>query len=179
MCSDSFIKLHCRDRITYFQKDSLILLPYIYNLVTKDNFAKSPMDEDGYILVDEEASTLYYLIDKYREWLEVGHLNYVKSKGLISSAAKRLGCDQDFINELQPIFTKELFKCYYCDNLFIKGEKSVETPCNYRCEESFKRARVPYHTEKELPFAKKRNAKNARKFKKLADQGLRDIREMF
>ena len=91
----TYIYLNFRGKKTYLRKDTLDIVPYLHSLVTS-SCKTNPKDEEGLLIVDESASTVFFIIDAYRCWLEDGKPLYLLidipmriSRGLYASVAKR------------------------------------------------------------------------------------------
>jgi hypothetical protein len=171
-CSDKegpYVYLNFRGAIHYVRRDTVTIVPYL-NLLVNGPMKNSPRDEKGYLILDENPNMFFYVIDKYREWLELDNPNsfpsdYMSKRGLCISVAKRMSFDNKFIealrNKTYTIFNKDdLYSCYYCHLIFARGEKSASKECRYhsvKCACLPRRintcTRLPYHSEVKIDIA--------------------------
>ena len=161
----AFIYLNCRGAETLISRESAELIPYINSLINGP-FKNNPHDKKGYIIIDESASSLFYMIDMYRAWIESGNpsslalsLNRTSpgtQQYLHASIARRLGFEDEFVNALiKPKKTltidSDLFVCYYCKNIYSKDERKAYEECDYhtnQCSCRFNKGcrRIPCHS---------------------------------
>ena len=130
----NYITLSFRGHLYKCGKQTLALVPYIRALLESE-CEKKEVDDNGYILIDEYPDRLFRVVDYYRGWLQSDQPKYLDvhaSRGLYTSIAERMGFEQEFIKALlTPDFfdpkehEDELFKCYYCQQIFIHGEKEI------------------------------------------------------
>jgi hypothetical protein len=88
--SSKFILFNFRGKVSFVGKDLVSEVPYLKALTGV--MSNSPRDEDGYLMIDENSSIFYCVLDKYREWLELGQPDAfehsVPSRGLCVSLAR-------------------------------------------------------------------------------------------
>jgi hypothetical protein len=160
--------MNFRGAIFALRKDTLEAVPYLEALVTRQS-ENDPRDSKGRLLVDESGTKVYYIIDKYREWLEDQKPTHFSTsglaRGLYVSVARRLGCDPDFVDALKStkiIDDEDTFKCLYCGNVYAKTEREAFRECRYhprdcKCREPNSRfgcSRNPYHSAKRIKLSK-------------------------
>ena len=163
-----YVCMNFRGTIYALRKDTLEGVPYLEALVTRQS-ANDPRDSKGRLLVDESGPKVYYIIDKYREWLEEQKPTHFSTsglaRGLYVSVARRLGCDPDFVDALKStkiIDDEDTFKCLYCGNVYTKTERDAFKECRYhprdcKCREPNSRfgcSRNPYHSAKRIKLSK-------------------------
>ncbi|MFS8159940.1 MAG: hypothetical protein ACMG6E_06965 [Candidatus Roizmanbacteria bacterium] len=166
-----------RGQVRWISKEHLEYFPYLYTLVHGD-LTMSAKDGKGRFLVDENYNIISYLIDKYRYWLEQKIIKPDKTTigcvdTLVIAVARAMGCNNDFVTALSvdkhdELSEEKCFKCYYCDNVFLKDslKTSKPKPCTYHTRGctcvpskygSEKRcAEVPFHTPIRIEMAKSR-----------------------
>ena len=167
---DPFIYFNLRGKAKYIGRDLVELVPYL-NALVNGKMQNSPKDEHGRYMIDENSTTFFYVIDKYREWLQLGQpkslaTQYSSSlRGLPVSLAQRMSFEPEFVNALNSTTIKEyteddLYKCYYCNQIFARNERSSMKECTYhkdgctcRSNSYSKCSRLPYHSETPIAIA--------------------------
>jgi hypothetical protein len=163
----NYIKINVRGTKMCMGKDLLCELPYIKGLL-KSPMQNNERDDDGMLIIDEDPGILCCVIDRYREWLQLGCPEAFEDKtprrGLSVAFAQRMGFEEEFVEALSANFVKkytqaDLFRCFYCNGVFARNETSVQKECRYHnkdCECKFIRAtctRLPFHSEVALDIA--------------------------
>ena len=165
-----YICLSFRGVPMWFGNDLVCELPYV-NALVNGPLQGSERDESGNHIIDEQLSTFCELLDYHRQWMQEGCPEFmertIQKRGLIVAAAERMGCVPEFVQAIRTCGVKkykieDLFRCYYCNQVFARTEKSSQRECKYHretclCERKHKYGctRLPFHSETPLDIAHK------------------------
>lgn len=164
----NFIKLNARGNKFLMGKDLLCELPYIKGLL-ESPMQNNERDDEGRLILDEDPGIICFVIDKYREWLQLGSPEAFEDKtikrGLAVAFAQRMGFEEEFVKALSANYVKiytqaDLFRCFYCNKVFARNEMGVNKECRYHekgCGCNFPTrincTRLPFHSETPLDIA--------------------------
>lgn len=169
-----FITLNFRGTKFTCRKDIFEYIPYLNALFTNSCIQNNSVDVDGNPIISENGDIVFKLIDSYRCWLQNDKPEFMErmsKRGLVASVGKRLGFENDFLKALMtctnPNPTKNIYVCYYCNNVFDKKEilATYQKVCKYHSDDCVCNghnrpgcARVPFHSPVPIDIAKKKKA---------------------